>query len=78
MEIGLDRISVNPNVCHGQPCIKGTRIMVWLVLEYLANGDTIEDVLRAYPQLAKQDILACLAYAAESARERVVPIEVTA
>ncbi|MCX5879703.1 MAG: DUF433 domain-containing protein [Deltaproteobacteria bacterium] len=78
MEIVLDRISVNPNVCHGQPCIKGTRIMVWLVLEYLANGDTIEDVLRAYPQLTKQDILACLAYAAESARERVVPIEVTA
>jgi uncharacterized protein (DUF433 family) len=52
--------------------------MVWLVLEYLANGDTIEDVLRAYPQLTKQDILACLAYAAESARERVVSIEVTA
>lgn len=73
----LERISVDPNVCHGQACVKGTRIMVWLILDYLANGDSIDDILRAYPSLNREDILACLAYAAESARERVVSIEVS-
>jgi uncharacterized protein (DUF433 family) len=73
----IDRISVDPNVCHGQPCVKGTRVMVWLVLNYLANGDSIEDILAAYPNLAREDIRACLAYAAEAARERVVSIEVS-
>ncbi|MBI4558981.1 MAG: DUF433 domain-containing protein [Candidatus Hydrogenedentes bacterium] len=72
-----DRISANPNVCHGQPCIKGTRIMVWLILEYLANGDTNEEILKAYPRLSNDDILECLAYAAEATRERIVPLEVT-
>ncbi|MEW6529387.1 MAG: DUF433 domain-containing protein [Thermodesulfobacteriota bacterium] len=72
----LERISVDPNVCHGQPRIKGTRIMVWLVLNYLANGDSIEDILAAYPSLTRDDILACLTYAAETARERVVSIDV--
>ena len=74
----LERISVNPNVCHGQPCIQDTRIMVWLILQYLANGDAIEDVLAAYPSLCREDIQACLVYAAESARGRVLPIAVTA
>lgn len=73
----MDRISVDPNVCHGQPCIKGTRVMVWLVLNYLANGDSIEDILAAYPNLTREDVRACLAYAAEAARERVVSIEVS-
>jgi uncharacterized protein (DUF433 family) len=73
----MDRISVDPNVCHGQPCVKGTRIMVWLVLNYLANGDSIEEILAAYPNLTREDIRACLAYAAEAARERVVSIEVS-
>ena len=73
----LERISVNPNVCHGQPCIQDTRIMVWLILQYLANGDAVEDILAAYPSLRREDIQACLVYAAESARERVLPIAVT-
>jgi uncharacterized protein (DUF433 family) len=73
----MDRISVDPDVCHGQPCVKGTRVMVWLVLNYLANGDSIEDILAAYPNLTQEDIRACLAYAAESARERIVSIEVS-
>jgi uncharacterized protein (DUF433 family) len=73
----MDRISVDPNVCHGQPCIKGTRVMVWLVLNYLANGDSVEDILVAYPSLTREDVRACLAYAAEAARERVVSIEVS-
>ena len=71
------RISIDPNVCHGKPCIKGTRIMVWIIVSYLANGDTIEEVLQAYPSLTREDILAALAYAAEMTRERVIPIEVS-
>ncbi|HNR32016.1 MAG TPA: DUF433 domain-containing protein [Candidatus Hydrogenedentes bacterium] len=74
----LERIAVNPNICHGQPCIKGTRIMVWLILQYLSNGDSADDILAAYPSLTMEDIQACLAYAAESARERILPIEVQA
>ncbi len=72
----LDRITVDPGVCHGQPCVKGTRMMVWLILNYLANGDSMEDILAAYPDLTRDDIRACLAYAAEAARERVVSIGV--
>ncbi|MGB6068664.1 MAG: DUF433 domain-containing protein [Desulfomonilaceae bacterium] len=60
----LERISVDPNVCHGQPCVKGTRIMVWLILNYLASGDRVEDILAAYPAVTRDDIRACLAYAA--------------
>jgi uncharacterized protein (DUF433 family) len=71
-----DRISVDPEICHGQPCVKGTRIMVWLILHYLANGDSIDDVLAAYPALSREDVLACLEYAAETARERVVSVHV--
>ena len=72
----LERITISPHICHGQPCVRGSRIMVWLVLQYLANGDSVEDILAAYPSLAPEDIDACLAYAAESARERILPIEV--
>ncbi|MBI2892970.1 MAG: DUF433 domain-containing protein [Deltaproteobacteria bacterium] len=71
----LDRISVDPNVCHGQPCIRGTRIMVWLLLEYLANGDSVDDILAAYPGLAREDVQACLAYAARIARERILSVD---
>ena len=78
MPLMFERISVNPDVCHGQPCIKGTRIMVWLILACLANGDSIEDVLQAYPQLTREDVLESLTYAAEVTRERVVSIEVGA
>ena len=70
------RIVSNPAVCHGNPVIRGTRIMVWLVLEYLANGDSVDDVLAAFPAIAKEDVSACLAYASKAARERVVPLEV--
>jgi uncharacterized protein (DUF433 family) len=70
------RIVSNPAVCHGTPVIRGTRIMVWLILEYLANGDSVDDVLAAYPGIAREDVSACLAYAAKAARERVVPVEI--
>lgn len=73
----LDRISINPKICHGQACVKGTRIMVSLVLQFLANGDPIDEILAAYPSLAREDVQACLAYAAEVTRERVLPVDVT-
>lgn len=71
------RISIDPNVCHGKPCVKGTRIMVWIIVDCLASGDSIDDVLAAYPSLTREDIQAALAYAAEMTRERVIPVEVT-
>lgn len=64
----IDRISVNPEVRFGKPCVRGTRITVGDVLGYLAGGMSTEDILFDFPQLSREDILACLAYAAE--RER--------
>jgi uncharacterized protein (DUF433 family) len=72
----LERISINPKICHGQACIKGTRIPVYLIVKMLANGDTIEDLLDAYPTITREDILACLAYAGELAEEENIPDEV--
>jgi uncharacterized protein (DUF433 family) len=74
----LDRIRIDPRICHGQPCVRGTRIMVWLIVQLLANGDSVEEILAAYPALSPEDIRACLLYAAEMTRERVLPIEVEA
>lgn len=70
----LSRISINPNVCFGKPCIRGTRIWVSLILDFLANGATIEELLEEYPQLTKEDIYAAIAYGAEMSRERYVEI----
>lgn len=70
----LDRISIDPGICFGKPCIKGTRIWVSLILDFLASGETEAQILAAYPQLQSEDIRAALAYAAELARERIVPI----
>ena len=69
-----DRISINPNICHGQACIKGSRIPVHQIVHMLANGDTIEALLESYPTIKREDILACLDYAAELAEELVTPI----
>jgi uncharacterized protein (DUF433 family) len=70
-----ERITINPKVCHGQACIKGTRIPVHLILRMLANGDTIEDLLAEYPSLTRENILACFDYAASLAEEQVTPLE---
>jgi uncharacterized protein (DUF433 family) len=70
-----NRISIDPRICHGQACIKGTRIPVHQIVRMLANGDTIDDLLREYPSLKREDILACLDYAASLAEESVSPIE---
>jgi uncharacterized protein (DUF433 family) len=65
----LERISIDPNVCFGKPCIRGTRIWVSLILDFLANGTTMEELLEEYPQLTIADIPAAIAYGAEMARE---------
>jgi len=70
----LERISIDPNVCFGKPCIRGTRIWVSLILDFLANGMTTEEVLEEYPQLTIEDLRAAIAYGAEMTRERYVEI----
>ena len=70
----LQRISIDPNVCFGKPCIRGTRIWVSLLLDFLASGMTIEEILAEYPQLTVEDIHAAIAYGAEMSRERYVDI----
>jgi uncharacterized protein (DUF433 family) len=72
----LARISINPHICGGKPCIKGHRIWVSLILDLLASGTTIIDILEDYPQLETEDILACIAYGAEISRVRFVDIPV--
>ena len=71
----VSRISIDPEICHGQVCVKGTRISVHQIVRMLANGDTIEDLLKNYPSLQKEDILACLDYAGSLAEEEITPIE---
>jgi uncharacterized protein (DUF433 family) len=61
----LSRISIDPNICFGKPCIKGHRIWVSLILDYLAGGETIDSILEAYPGIEREDVLACIAYGAE-------------
>lgn len=76
----MERISINPNVCFGKPCIRGTRIWVSLILDFLASGMNMDELLAEYPQLTVEDIRAAIAYGAEMARERYVelPAEVVA
>lgn len=69
------RISIDPEIYHGQACVKGTRIPVHQIVHMLANGDTTDDLLESYPSLTKEDILACLDYAASLAEEQITPIE---
>ena len=63
------RIAVNPRICHGKPCIKGTRIMVSIILDYLRVGESHEEILRQYPTLKAADISAALGYATWLAHE---------
>jgi len=71
----IERISVDPKICHGQACIKGTRIPVYQVIRMLANGDKIDELLKEYPSIKLEDIHACLDYAASLAEEQITPIE---
>jgi len=69
-----ERILIDQNICHGQACIKNTRIPVHQIIHMLANGDTIEDLLKEYPSLEREEILACLDYAASLAEEQITPL----
>jgi uncharacterized protein (DUF433 family) len=72
----LKRISIDPKVCFGKPCIRGHRIWVSLILDFLASGATVPEILEDYPGLEEADIRACIAYGAEMARERFVEIPI--
>jgi uncharacterized protein (DUF433 family) len=73
-----DRISVDPNICHGKVCIKGTRVMVTVVLDNLAEGLSETEILRSYPTLKAEDIRAAIHYASDLASGRVVTLPETA
>jgi len=72
----LSRISIDPNVCFGRPCIRGHRIWVSLVLDRLASGDTIKDILDDYPGIEEADVRACIAYGAEMSRGHYVELPI--
>ena len=74
MDNWRDFITADPEVCHGKPCIKGTRIMVSVVLDNLAAGVTLDELLDSYPSLTREAVQAAIAYAADLARERIVPL----
>ena len=65
-----DYITVDPAICHGRACVKGTRVMASVVLDNLAQGASIEDLLASYPSLSREGILATMGYAAELSRDR--------
>ncbi len=69
-----ERITVDPFICHGKACIKGTRIMVSVILDNLADGVCEEEILKSYPSLKPEDIKAAISYAAELSRERLVSV----
>ena len=69
-----EHVKVDPAICHGKACIRGTRIMVSVILDNLAAGLTVEEIIRSYPALTRESIQAALTYAAELARERVIPV----
>ncbi len=72
----LARISINPKICFGKPCIRGHRIWVSLILDLLASGENISGVLENYPGLEEADVYACIAYGAEMSRGRFVEIPI--
>jgi uncharacterized protein (DUF433 family) len=74
MENWKDRIMINPNISHGRPCIKGTRVWVSLIVDNFAAGSSEDEILKAYPSLTREDIHAALAFAAEMSRERYVDV----
>ncbi len=73
----LQRISIDPGICFGKPRIRGHRIWVSLILDLLADGTTVDEILHEYPQLTREDVLACIAYGSEMSRERYVDIPMT-
>jgi len=73
----LDRISIDPDICGGKPCIKGTRLWVSLILDFLADGVTEAELLSDYPQMTHQDVMAAIAYGTAMSRDQIVPVPLT-
>lgn len=73
----LSRITVDPTVCHGKPCIRGLRYPVESILEYLAGGDSVEQVLAEFPDLERDDILACLEFSRKMLAAKSVHLALT-
>ena len=71
----LERITIDPEICHGKPCIRGTRIPVFVVLDLLAADLSVEEIIEAYPDLAVEDIRAAIEYAALITREKTVRLK---
>ena len=71
----LKRISIDYNICFGKPCIRGHRIWVSLILDFLASGMTVKEILDNYPGLKHEDILACIAYGDEMSRDRYIELD---
>ena len=71
----FNRITLNPDKCFGKPCIRGLRMPVASILGYLSSGMTVEEILKGWPELEREDILQALGYAAWAMEERVVPLE---
>ncbi len=74
----LDRITINPEICNGKPILRGMRITVSTILEYLAAGESTENILEAYPVLEKEDILACLEFAKKIADKSILNYDLKA
>lgn len=70
----LSRISVDPNICFGKPCVRGTRLWVSLILDFLASGTSFEELVAEYPGLEIDDIRACIAWGAEMSRARFIEL----
>ncbi|MBN2579550.1 MAG: DUF433 domain-containing protein [Pirellulales bacterium] len=73
MNTGNEHILIDPQICHGQACVKGTRIPVHQILSMMAHGDSVEDLIKEYPSLSREKILACLDYASVLAQEEFDP-----
>lgn len=73
----LTRITVDPEICHGKPCIRGLRYPVESILEYLAGGDSVERVLAEFPDLERDDILACLEFSRKMLAVKSVHVALT-
>ena len=73
-----DRISINPNVCHGKPVVKGTRVMVSNILGALSGGDTIDQILEDYPNITREDVFAALAFGSELSNFETIEYETAA
>ncbi len=70
----IERVTADPNVCHGKACIRGTRVMVSVILDNLAAGLSVAEIVKEYPSLKPEDVQASIAYGAELARERIVEV----